>query len=189
MELIYFSDHEDFAHWLQEYHLDVEALWVGIYKQGSQRSGIKIAKAREMALCFGWVESNLQRIDEESYKVRFSPRKNGSSWSANNILLAEALIREGRMKGAGLKAYRDRKPDEEDEDRHHPQLPSEMQSVLENDAAAWEFFQSLSPSMQKTSLRWVVKAKRSATRATRFQTLLSSCQAGERIPPFQVKKP
>jgi len=179
-ELIYFTTAEDFFLWLQENHLEATELWIGIYKAGSRRKGIKMREAKEEAVCFGWVDSHVKSIDDESYKIRFTPRKRGGSWSAKNILLAEEMIGQGRMQTNGFLAYQKRKTEEDGS--LDPQLPVEMESILKNDVSAWEFFQQLPPSTRKISIRWINQAKRFPTREKRFQILLESCQREERIP-------
>ena len=184
MELIYFASGEDLRFWLEENYHKGE-VWIGIYKSSSRRKGITYKEAVEETACFGWVEGIRKNIDAESYKMRFTPRKPNSIWSLKNLDRAERLLREGRMHPEGIKTYENRNPERTERysyERENPYLSADMQARFEAEAAAWDFFQTLSPSIRKTSLWWVVQAKRETTREKRFKILLESCQEERKIP-------
>lgn len=191
MELIYFSSADDLRGWLEHNHEEAREVWIGIYKSSSRRKGITYQEVVEETACFGWVEGIRKGIDLESYKMRFTPRRKGSIWSLKNIERAERLIREGKMHISGKRAYEDRIEENTERysyEREDPHLASEFQERFEGDAEAWEFFQTLSPSIQKVSRWWVVKAKRQETRERRFRILLESSRQQRKIPPLQSKK-
>src|SRR5206468_4576224 len=109
MKIKYFKSACDFRRWLEKNHATTQALWVGYYKKSSRKPSITWPESVDEALCFGWIDGIRKSIDAESYKIRFTPRKPGSVWSAVNIRNVERLLKERRMQPAGLKAYEARK--------------------------------------------------------------------------------
>ena len=90
---------------LEANHAIAVELWVGIYKKGSGKTGVTLANAQDVAMCFGWVDSMSRRIDDDSYMVRFSPRRPRSSWTPGNVARAQELIAEGLMHESGLQTF------------------------------------------------------------------------------------
>ena len=111
MKPVFFATAHEFRAWLEEHHDTATELWMGLYKKGSGRPSITWPEAVDEALCFGWVDSVRQRIDDESYMNRFTPRKPTSNWSAVNISRVQELTKQRRMRAAGLKAFRERRLD------------------------------------------------------------------------------
>src|SRR5579885_1678834 len=105
MEPMFFRTPAEFRAWLDEHHATARELWVGFYKKGSGEPSITWPESVDEALCFGWIDGIRKAVDDRSYKIRFTPRKTGSVWSAVNIKRVEALTGEGRMRPAGLKAF------------------------------------------------------------------------------------
>ena len=108
MKPIFFASSNEFRAWLDEHHETATELWMGLYKKGSGRPSITWPEAVDEALCFGWIDGIRQRIDDESYMNRFTPRKPNSNWSAVNIRRVEELTKRRRMRADGLKAFRER---------------------------------------------------------------------------------
>jgi uncharacterized protein YdeI (YjbR/CyaY-like superfamily) len=102
---VFFGSPEEIRDWLAQNHDSVDELWVGLYKKGASRSGIKMQEALDQALCFGWIDTKGMRIDDERWMVRFVPRRPNSNWSERNIARVEELIAEGRMQEPGLLAF------------------------------------------------------------------------------------
>ncbi len=111
MKPVFFATPQEFRAWLVEHHATATELWIGLYKKGSGRPSITWPEAVDEALCFGWIDSVRQRIDDERYMNRFTPRKPTSNWSAVNIRRVEELTEQRRMRAAGLKAFRERRED------------------------------------------------------------------------------
>src|SRR2546426_6050208 len=105
----FFRSPAEFRRWLQTNGATARELLVGFYKKDSGKPSITWPESVDEALCFGWIDGIRKSIDEGSYMIRFSPRKTSSVWSAINIRNVERLIKEKRMKPAGLKAYEARK--------------------------------------------------------------------------------
>lgn len=100
---VYFDTRDEWRAWLDENGENFTDLWVGFYKKDSGKTGMSYEESVEEALCFGWIDGLTKRVDEASYKVRFTPRKSKSNWSAPNIKRVEMLIKSGKMTEQGLK--------------------------------------------------------------------------------------
>ncbi len=185
MQPTFFATPAEFRQWLERHHQSERELLVGFYKKSSGRPSITWPESVAEALCFGWIDGVRRSIDDESYSIRFTPRKKGSIWSAVNMRLAEELIRDGRMQPAGLAAWEARDPAKSAvysfEQREAAQLAPDMEARLRDNAQAWKFWQAQPPGYRKTATFWVMSAKRPETRAKRLQTLIDDSAAGLRI--------
>ena len=135
----------DFRRWLEEHHDTASELWIGYYKKGVPKTSMTYAEAVEEALCFGWIDGQARRIDDEVTAQRFTPRRRTSSWSAINIAKIAELTAAGRMHPAGVRAFeeRDRRKDAIYSYERPPQelLPDWLER-FEADADAWAHWQS-----------------------------------------------
>src|SRR5205085_3236728 len=109
VEPTFFATPAELRAWLEAHHQAEAELLVGFYKRGSGKPSITWPESVDEALCFGWIDGIRKNIDEDSYQIRFSPRKPGSIWSAVNIRNIDRLLKEDRMQPAGIKAYEARK--------------------------------------------------------------------------------
>lgn len=107
----FFATGAQFRHWLSENHTSAPELIVGFWKVGSGKPSMTWSQSVDEALCFGWIDSVRHRLDDESYTIRFTPRRPGSIWSAVNVAKVEALTAQGLMTPAGLAAYAGRRDD------------------------------------------------------------------------------
>jgi uncharacterized protein YdeI (YjbR/CyaY-like superfamily) len=185
MQPTFFATPADFRQWLQEHHHTERELLMGFYKKGSGRPSITWPESVVEALCFGWIDGVRRSVDDESYTIRFTPRKRGSIWSAVNMRLVEELIRDGRMQPAGLAAWQARDPAKSAiysfEQKEAARLAPEMEARFRENAQAWKFWEAQPPGYRKTATHYVVSAKREDTRARRLQTLIDDSAAGLRI--------
>ncbi len=180
----FFKTPSDFRKWLEAYHSTAKELWVGFYKKSSGKPSITWPESVNEVLCFGWIDGIRKNIDEESYQIRFSPRKPRSIWSAVNIRNAERLIKEGRMQPAGLKAYEARTANRSGiyaYEQRSPELVEPYLGNLKRNRKAWEFFQAQPPGYRKTINWWIVSAKKEETRLKRLEQLIEESAAGHRI--------
>jgi uncharacterized protein YdeI (YjbR/CyaY-like superfamily) len=125
-----------------------------------------------------------KRIDEASYKIRFTPRKRGSVWSSVNIRRCQVLAEQGRMRPAGLKAFEARRANKSGiyaYEQRRDQLEEPYQSILKRNKAAWEFYQAQPPGYRKTLGWWVVSAKKEETRLKRLKQLIEDSARGKRL--------
>lgn len=177
-----------FRAWLKRHHASEAALLVRIAKVHAADTGICYADALDEALCFGWIDGVRRRLDDDSFSIRFSPRKSGSIWSLANVRHVERLVAARRMQRAGLQAFEARRADRtgiyafEQEARS---LPAEFVREFRRDSLGWAYFQGEAPWYRRTSTHWVVRAKQEATRRRRFQILLDCSRAGLRIPTLR----
>ena len=177
-EVIFFNSQEDFSLWLEE-HSDTSELWVGYYKKSTGRPTLTWSESVDVALCFGW-------IDEHSYKIRFSPRKASSVWSAVNVKKVKALIELGKMRPEGLELYNKRSSEKgySSADRNIP-LDSNYEKQIKENKQAWIFFNNLAPSYKRDSIYWVMSAKKEETRLRRLGILISSSEEGLKVPTLR----
>ena len=182
----FFASPAEWRGWLEKHHVDTQELWVGFYKRASGRPSITWPEGVDGALCFGWIDGVRKSIDATSYKVRFTPRKPRSIWSAINIRRANELSQSGLMHSAGLAAFEKRDGDRSAiyayEQRKAAKLPPAFEKKFRGNAEAWKFFQSQPPWYQRTSTYWVISAKKEETRLKRLATLID-CSARKRNIP------
>jgi uncharacterized protein YdeI (YjbR/CyaY-like superfamily) len=185
-EATFFATPADFRAWLEEHHATATELWVGYYKKATGEPSLTWVEAVEEALCFGWIDGKLQRIDERRHRQRFTPRRRGSNWSAVNIAKVAELREQGRMTPAGEAAFAERREDRSAvysyERRHEARFDGEQEAAFRAEAAAWAWFGEQSPSYRTLATFWVVSAKRPETRAKRLATLVECSGAGRKVP-------
>ncbi|HUF27418.1 MAG TPA: YdeI/OmpD-associated family protein [Gemmatimonadaceae bacterium] len=185
MKPTFFATPARFRRWLERHHDSAAELWVGFYKKGSGRPSITWPESVDEALCFGWIDGIRKSLDDDSYVIRFTPRRRGSNWSAVNTRRATELIAEGRMRPAGLAAFEARDPAKAGvysfEQRASARLDAAAEATFRKNRAAWRFFESLAPGYRRIALWWVISAKRAETRERRLQTLIADCAAGRKI--------
>src|SRR6266536_2142408 len=187
----FFKSPSDWRKWLEAHHAKVQELWVGFYKKDSGKPSISWQQSVDGALCYGWIDGLRKNIDEVSYKIRFTPRKQRSTWSAVNIKRAQELSGEGLMREEGLKAFQARKDNRSgiySYEQRSPQLPAPYERVVKKNKAAWKFFQAKSPSYRKAANWWVLSAKKEETRLKRLDMLIDYSAQGQTIPQFTALK-
>ena len=181
----FFESAAAFRKWLKEFGESERELIVGFHKVGSGRPSMTWPESVDEALSYGWIDGVRTRIDEHSYKIRFTPRRKNSVWSAVNIARAESLIANGRMAPPGLAAYARRTERRSRvysyEQGDEPEFTGAELRRFRKQSAAWEYFQNAPPSYRKTVTRWVTSAKRSATRARRLSELIDACTRQTRL--------
>jgi len=184
MEPTFFPTPDHFRDWLAEHHARRDELWVGFYKKATGRPSLTWPESVDEALCFGWIDGIRKSIDAEAYKIRFTPRRNGSHWSRVNLERVTVLIAEGRIAPAGLAAYEARDPERAGRysyEREKAAFTKAQLAELKADPAAWKFWKSQPPGYRKQVTAWVVTAKREDTRTRRLATLIEDCANGQRI--------
>jgi len=188
MEPRYFPTPAHWRRWLARHHATAEELWVGFHKRATGRPSITWPESVDEALCFGWIDGLRRSFDAASYMIRFTPRREGSTWSAVNVRRVAVLKREGRMQPAGLKAFAKRRADKTAvasyERRRAATLPAAMARRFRAARGAWAFFRDQAPWYQRTAMHWVVSAKKPETRERRLATLIADSAAGRRIAPL-----
>ncbi|HEX6044151.1 MAG TPA: YdeI/OmpD-associated family protein [Pyrinomonadaceae bacterium] len=190
MEPKFFTSPEKFRQWLEKNHDRATELLVGFHKKDSGRKSVTYAQALDEALCFGWIDGVRKSLDETSYTIRFTPRKPKSIWSNVNVRHVERLTKDGRMAEPGLKTYALRDPKRTGiyafENRPKEFSPQYEKKFRAN-KAAWDFFQTLPPSFRRTSIFWVMSAKKEETQLRRLEQLIAKCEKGERPGVLEAK--
>jgi len=180
----YFPTQATFRKWLQKNHQKAAELLVGFYKVGSGKQSMTWSESVDEALCFGWIDGIRKSIDEESYSIRFTPRKPKSIWSAINIKKIEELSKQGLMHPAGLAAFSRR---EENKSRIYSYekeiatLSDDFLKIFKLNSKAWKYFQSLAPSYKNHAIHWVMTAKQETTKIKRLQELIRDSEAERKI--------
>ncbi len=190
---LFFRGPKEFRAWLERRHDERSELWVGYFKKATGEPSMTWPESVDVALCFGWIDGIRKSIDEKRYKIRFTPRRPGSHWSARNLDRIQHLLKAGLVVEPGVAAYRSRNPAKErrasyeqaDED---VTLPPEYERRLKADRAAWSYFRTASPSYRKQTTWWIVSAKREETRLRRLETLIRSSAKQEPVPPMRWAK-
>ena len=182
---MFFRDATEFRAWLDAHHDTATELWMGLYKRHVADRGLTWEEAVPEALCYGWIDSVSQRIDDDARRQRWTPRRPGSVWSSVNVALVERLTAEGRMQPAGLAAFERRRPERSGiyayESAEH-ELDPAYAHQLAGSAPATAFWHAATPSYRKLAKNWVMSAKQKATRDRRMAQLIECCATGELIP-------
>ena len=184
-EPIFFATPAALRAWFAKNHASSQEQWIGFYKKSSGRPSITWPESVDEALCFGWIDGLRKTIDGESYKIRFTPRRATSNWSAVNTARVAELTREGRMRPGGLKAFALRKAAKSGiyayENRKSAALDKAAEQQFRSNRKAWEFFQRQPASYRQNVIWSLVTAKKEETRQKRIEKLIAACAAGRRM--------
>lgn len=160
-------------------------MWVGYYRKDSGRPSIIWPESVDEALCFGWIDGIRKKVDDESYEIRFTPRRAKSIWSTVNIARVAVLTGEGRMQSAGIAAFARRQESNSRkysfENRESAKLSDADEREFRRDRAAWDFFQAQPPGYRRVAAWRVISAKRPETRRKRIERLIRESRAQRRI--------
>lgn len=172
--------------WLIENHdKEPRGIWLVFHKKGSGKPSLDYEEAVEEALCFGWIDSVVRRLDDETYCRKFTPRRDASQWSPTNRKRADKVIEEGRMTQFGRAkidaAKRLGRWETEPRPAKNLEVPRDWSEALAPNGKAAEFFAELTPTHQQRFIGWIVAAKRPETRAKRIEESLALLARGERL--------
>lgn len=166
-----FRDAAAWRCWLEKNCDKSDGEWVYMYKKGAKSVKLRYPEALDEALCFGWIDGQVNAVDENRYRQRWTPRRKRSTWSEVNKKKVRALTRSGRMAEPGLAAVRaakadgrwQRKPPKTDPS----DIPSDLTKALKADPVAWDNFNAFAPSYRRNYLGWIASAKKEETRFRR----------------------
>jgi uncharacterized protein YdeI (YjbR/CyaY-like superfamily) len=186
MKQVHVSTRGQWRRWLAESHnKEEDGIWLVFYKKETGRPSLQYEESVEEALCFGWIDSIIRRIDDDKYCRKFTPRRDGSRWSASNRMRVEKIIKEGRMTEFGLAKVEAAKRSGNWEKDPRPvismELPQELSEALAGNRKARDFLEGLAPTYRKHFIGWIVAAKRPETRARRLKESLALLARGERL--------
>lgn len=162
----YFKNREEWHKWLLANHQKEDEIWLVYYKKATGKPTISYEEAVMEALTFGWIDSTVNRIDDEKYKQRFTKRRKGSVWSETNLKRVQQLVKEGRMEKAGVAAAKDvlsGRVGVEKGTFPEAEMPKEFEKELKKDKTAWENFGKFPPSIKKAFYFWLTSAKQEET--------------------------
>jgi uncharacterized protein YdeI (YjbR/CyaY-like superfamily) len=183
-ETFFALDRAAWRAWLEEHHAATREIWLVLLKTHVRRPSVNYEEAVQEALCLGWIDGMLRRMDDESHMVRFTPRKPGSMWSPSNKARVERLIAERRMTPTGLalveEAKRGGEWDKAEAREDVTAVPEDLAAALEADAMASAAWERLAPSHRKQYLYWIGEAKRAETRARRVAETVARAGEGRR---------
>lgn len=175
----FFTTPGAFRAWLQKNHRTRAELWVGYWKKSTGRASITWQESVDEALCFGWIDGIRRSIDAESYTNRFTPRRKGSNWSAVNERRAAELLKSGRMRAAGRKAFEARDPQKTVVYQY--ELDPALLASFTANRTAWTFFEAQPPGYRKRLIWRVMSAGQHDTRVRRLDEVIAMCAAGRRF--------
>ena len=177
------KDRNQWRTWLAENAASGKEIWLIYYKKNSRKPSISHEDAVKQAICFGWIDGLVKKLDTERTVRRFTPRKPDSRWSALNIRHAEELIRSGEMTPAGLAAFKpERKIEAQPRD-----FSLELEKIFRQNKAAWSMFRNFAPSYRRMTAGWVGSAKKVETQMTRLRQLMKFSAAGKKIDFMKTK--
>ena len=176
--------------WLDAHHDSSREILLRLFKVHAAHRGLTYKQALDEALCYGWIDGIVRRLDEDSYCQRYTPRRPRSIWSRVNMRHVERLKNEGRMTPAGLAAYtkRDEKRTAVYSFENRPKvLPRAMEKRFRANRQAWTFYQKQAPWYRRTMAYWVLSGKKDETQQRRLEALIGCCSRGEISPMLPAK--
>ncbi len=182
-ETLYVADREAWRAWLIDHHTDTAEVWLIFHKAGTGKPSLPYEHAVEEAICYGWVDSLIQRIDDERYARKFTPRRAGSNWSGANRRRLAKMQAAGKMTEAGLTVV----DFDENEDpdagrlRGDPVVPDWIRETMQAHPPSWANFERLAPSHRRQYLGWITSAKREATQQRRLAEAIVRIKRGETL--------
>src|SRR5215212_4850610 len=180
-----FADPDELEAWLEEEGDSCDGVWLKIAKKGTDKRSVSDAEALEVALCFGWIDSQKRGFDDEYFLQRFTPRRPRGRWSKINREKAEALIAAKRMRPAGLAeveaAKADGRWDAAYEGQRTATIPEDLRRDLDASPAAAEFFAGLDSANRYAIVYRLEEAKKPETRERRLRKFVAMLERGEKI--------
>jgi len=181
---VYFKNRDEWRKWLEGNSLSGEELWMIIYKKHTGKSCISYNEAVEEALCFGWIDGKIKRINDEYYIQRYTPRRSGSRWSKYNIERVRKMINQGRMTHQGMAAYNEifQKPHlvYDNKSSGDPEIPEDLLMSLKENKTAFDNFARFPPSARRMYIEWLNSAKKQDTRPGRIRKIVEASEQNQR---------
>jgi uncharacterized protein YdeI (YjbR/CyaY-like superfamily) len=187
-----FADLASWERWLRKQGAEASGLWLTFAKAGAPQPTLRKAEAIEGALCHGWIDGQLAKLDEHYFLTRFTPRRRGSPWSRINVETAQRLITEGRMAAGGLREIEAAKADGRWDNAYASQanaiVPDDLGAALKAAPAARRFFDALDGANRYAIIWRVMQAKKPDTRARRIVQYVDMLLRGETIHETAVSR-
>jgi len=187
LPILPFASREAWEAWLEEQHATSDGLWLKLAKKGSGIETVTFAEALDVALCYGWIDSQADKFDGDYWLQRFTPRKPRSKWSQVNREKVAKLIEAGRMKPAGLREVERAKADGRWDAAYEPPstatVPDDLRAELEKNVTAREFFETLNSTNRYAILYRIQDAKKPETRVRRIAKYVAMLAEGKKLYP------
>ena len=181
----FFRDAAALRVWFAKNAAVADELIVAYKKKETGVPSVTWPESVDEALCVGWIDSIRRKLDADSYTVRFTPRRAGSSWSTVNVARVQVLQAEGRMQPAGLAAFAKRGEEAQDAEscaqRDNLELTADELRRFRGQRAAWAYYEKLPPSYRRAVTRWVIGAKKTETRTGRLGKWIQACAEQRRL--------
>lgn len=182
---LHFTNREDWRTWLLEHHDSEKEVWLVYYKKNSGKLSIPYSDSVEEALCFGWVDSIIRKIDTTRFARKFTPRNATSNWSEANKERAAEMIEEGKMAPAGLAKVQVAKEagrwNKTYTKKKELMIPSYIEETLAKNDKALSFYNTLAPSHKRNAAAWITSAKREETRRKRLVEFIGLLEQGKKL--------
>ena len=182
----YLESREQWREWLLQNHESYPRVHLVFYKVTSQNPSMRWEEAVKEALCFGWIDSTVKRLDDERRRQLFTPRKESSTWSKVNKEYVHQLIEDGLMHASGLAVVNRAKQNgswTSLDDVESLVIPTDLQRAFDQSPTAWHNYQAFSRGYRKSYLYWLNQAKRDATRESRIAEIIRLCHANIKARP------
>jgi uncharacterized protein YdeI (YjbR/CyaY-like superfamily) len=182
---LYVADREQWRDWLSKNHATKAGIWLIFYKKETSKPTIEYEAAVEEALCFGWVDSIIKKVDDARYVRKFTPRSDKSKWSPLNKKHVNKMIKEGRMTEIGLAKIKTAKKtglwEKDGRPRISFDMPPEFAKTLARNKKAKENFDKLAPTYRKHYIGWIAVAKRQETKKRRIEESIALLEKGQKL--------
>jgi len=183
---LYVSSREEWRKWLEKNYSVKKEVWLIYYKTRTGKPSIPYDGSVEEALCFGWIDGILKKLDDEKFSRKFTPRRKNSRWSESNKKRVEKMIKEGRMTEAGMALIREAKQSGEwsraPVDKRELEIPLFFKEALAKNKKASDYFNTLASTYQRHFVGWVSSAKRKETQMKRLAEALSYLEKNKKLP-------
>ena len=183
--MLSFTNREDWRFWLEENYEKENYVWLTLYKKKFRKKGMTLQDAVEEAICFGWIDGKLKRLDTERFILRFSPRKARSVWSKINKERAEMLLKSGKMTDAGLVKIQEAKKNGLWESAYtnktKEEIPLDLKEALMKEKKAWDNFQRFANSYRNMYIGWVNSGKTAETRIKRIKKVVEQSLLNKKL--------
>ncbi len=176
---LYFKNAQEWREWLHENHTSVTKASLIFYKVSSKNESMRWEEAVQVAICYGWIDSTVRKLDEERRTQMYTPRKDKSVWSKVNKNYIEKLIADNLMHESGLRKIETAKKNgswESLDTVENLEIPNDLEIAFHQNKTAFENYQNFSPSYRKSYLYWLNQAKREETRTTRIVEIIRLCE-------------
>ena len=186
MKQLYVPDKSQWRKWLTKNHnKEKNGIWLVFYKKKINKPTLEYEQAIEEAICFGWIDSIIKKIDDEKYARKFTPRKADSFWSELNKKRAERMVKQGLMTKAGLMKIKVAKEtglwDKDPRPKISFEIPDEFATAMAKNKKARENFNKLALTYRRHYIGWIVTAKRPETKKRRIAESIALLKQGKKL--------